>query len=115
MSEGEYLRHKGTLVSEGEYLRHKGTLVPLICLHHTTVLHFLQCCLSQNFVDSVSVLRIYNFFITLHNWNRQYLYISSPLVFCARLCYGKSSNLENLCSTASESVLSDTRYAILKA
>ena len=29
MSEGEYLRHKGTLVSEGEYLRHKGTLVPL--------------------------------------------------------------------------------------
>ena len=29
MSEGEYLRHKGALVSEGEYLRHKGTLVPL--------------------------------------------------------------------------------------
>ena len=27
MSEGEHLRHKGTLVSEGEHLRHKGTLV----------------------------------------------------------------------------------------
>lgn len=50
-------------MSEGEYLRHKGTLVPLYCLHHTTVLHFLQCRLSQNFVDFVSVLCIYNFFI----------------------------------------------------
>ena len=50
-------------MSEGEYLRHKGTLVPLICLHHTTDLHFLQCHLAQNFVDFVSVLRIYNFFI----------------------------------------------------
>lgn len=102
-------------MSEGEYLRHKGTLVPLICLHHTTDLHFLQCHLSQNFVYFVSFLRIYNFFITLHNLNCQYLYIFSPLVFCTRLCYGKSSNLENLCSPASESVLSDTRYAILKA
>ena len=50
-------------MSEGEYLRHKGTLVPLICLHHTIDLHFLQCHLSQNFVDFVSFLRIYNFFI----------------------------------------------------
>ena len=55
------------------------------------------------------------FSLLLHNWNCHHLYILSPLVFCARLCYGKSSNLENLCSTASESVLSDTRYAILKA
>ena len=56
-------------MSEGEYLRHKGTLVPLICLHHTTDLHFLQCHLSQNFVDFVLVLRIYNFFITFAQFN----------------------------------------------
>ena len=56
-------------MSEGEYLRHKGTLVPLICLHHTTDLHFLQCHLSQNFVDFVSVLRIYNFFIVFAQFN----------------------------------------------
>ena len=50
-------------MSEGEHLRHKGTLVPLYCLHHTTVLHFLQCHLSQNFVDFVSFWHNYNFFI----------------------------------------------------
>ena len=27
-------------MSEGEHLRHKGTLVPLYCLHHTTVYIF---------------------------------------------------------------------------
>lgn len=99
-------------MSEGEYLRHKGTLVPLYlptsyhCFTFFAMIFITKFCRFGVFIT---------FSLLLHNWNRQYLYISSPLVFCARLCYGKSSNLENLCSTTSESVLSDTRYAILKA